>query len=317
MLKLLKNWTLLCALVIGGCVYMLFSRIPLLEPVGDACGPLLVDMLPCVIFVMLYLTFVKINMAEFHPRRWHFILQAIRVSLTALTVLAIQFAPTPTAKLILEGCFICFICPTAAAAAVVTEKLGGSIASMTVYMIIANCVTVIILPTFFPMVERGAGITFMMAFMMVLRRVFVVLLIPLILALLTRKFLPRVADYFKNLHNLAFYLWAFNLSILMGVTIRIVLQAQVAPLVMAVLIILPLFICLLQFAIGKWVGHFYGESIDAGQALGQKNNVVGVWLTLTFLNPLAVITPCAYIVWQNIVNALELREKAKYGRLRF
>jgi BASS family bile acid:Na+ symporter len=69
--------------------------------------------------------------------------------------------------------------------------------------------------------------------------------------------------------------------------------------------------------LGKLVGAHYDDSISAGQALGQKNTVVGIWLTLTFLNPYAAIAPCAYVVWQNIINAVQLWAKEKYGTLKW
>lgn len=65
-------------------------------------------------------------------------------------------------KLVLEGAFICFICPTAAAVAVVTEKLGGSIGSLTTYTVIANVFTMVIIPSLFPMVEKGADVSFLL-----------------------------------------------------------------------------------------------------------------------------------------------------------
>jgi bile acid:Na+ symporter, BASS family len=71
------------------------------------------------------------------------------------------------------------------------------------------------------------------------------------------------------------------------------------------------------FAIGKAVGRHYDASISAGQALGQKNTIVGIWLTLTFLNPLAAVAPGAYVVWQNLVNGWQLWYKEKYGRLKW
>ena len=48
-----------------------------------------------------------------------------------------------------------------------------------------------------------------------------------------------------------------------------------------------------------------------------KNTVIGIWLTLTFLNPLAAVAPGAYVLWQNMVNALQLWYKQKYGRLKW
>ena len=117
--------------------------------------------------------------------------------------------------------------------------------------------------------------------------------------------------------NIAFYLWGFNLSIIMGLTIKNILSINVSGTVLACLLLLPLFISISLFVIGKMVGYKYGDSISAGQALGQKNTVVGIWLTITFLNPMASIAPCAYVVWQNLINAWQLWYKQKYGYLRW
>jgi hypothetical protein len=316
-LDFLKKWTLPSGLVIGATVYLLFSRIAPLQPIGDAVGPLLVKLLPVLIFVMLYITFCKIQTGDLRPRAWHFILQAIRILLSGLLVLAILHTTNPMTKLVLEGAFVCVICPTAAAAPVITERLGGSIASLTIYTILANVVTSIIIPLFFPMVEKSTEITFLTAFNMILRRITFVLIIPLCLAMLTRKFLPNVATRIKETKNLAFYIWGFNLSIIMGLTIRNILSTQIYGTVLALLLLLPLVISILLFSIGKAVGYRYGDSISAGQALGQKNTVVGIWLTIAFLNPIASIAPCAYVVWQNLINAWQLWYKQKYGRLKW
>ena len=77
-INFIKQWTLPFALVTGSLTYLLFSRVPQLAPVGDAVGPVLVGLMPAVIFVMLYITFCKINLSEFRPRLWHFALQGIR-----------------------------------------------------------------------------------------------------------------------------------------------------------------------------------------------------------------------------------------------
>lgn len=304
-------------MVFGACVYTLFTAVSPLVPVGEAVGPYILDILPVVIFVMLYVTFCKIQTDDLRPRAWHFWLQGIRTALSALLVGVIALTDDAETKVILEGVFICVICPTAAAAPVITEKLGGSIASLTVYTIIANVVTSLIIPFFFPMVEKGADITFATSFVMILRRVVTVLLLPLCLALLTRRWLPRVADAVKRQKNLAFYLWGFNLSVMMGLTLHNIVASAVSGLTMALLLVLPCGVTLLLFSIGKGVGRHYGDSISAGQALGQKNTMVGLWLTVTFLNPTAAVAPCAYVIWQNLVNAWQLWYKDKYGKLKW
>lgn len=313
-----RKFALPCSLVLGALGYLIFAYIPFLQPLGDAVGPRLVELMPVVLFALLYVTFCKIEIKEMKPKAWHFVLQLIRTSLALLMVIAIcLFGKNYETKVILEGAFICFICPTAAAVAVVTEKLGGSIGSLTTYTVIANIFTMVIIPTFFPMVEKGADVSFFYMSMMVFRNVTTVLVVPLLLALLSRKFLPRFVDKVKSVKDLGFYMWCFNLTILMGETLRNILHATVSGWILTLLLVVPLFVCLIQFTIGKAVGHHYGASISAGQALGQKNTIVGIWLTLTFLNPLAAVAPGAYVVWQNLVNGWQLWYKEKYGHLKW
>ena len=316
--KFFREFALPCSLVLGAVVYLIFANVPFLEPFGEAVGPHVVRLMPVVLFCLLYVTFCKIEIKEMKPKTWHFVLQLIRTSLAALMVLAIYlFGSNYDTKLVLEGAFICFICPTAAAVAVVTEKLGGSIGSLTTYTVIANIFTMIIIPTLFPMVEKGADVSFLYMSMMVFRNVTTVLVVPLILALLSRRFLPKFVAQVKSVKDLGFYMWCFNLTILMGETLRNILHATVSGWILALLLIVPLLVCLIQFCIGKAVGRHYGDSISAGQALGQKNTIVGIWLTLTFLNPLAAVAPGAYVVWQNLVNGWQLWYKEKYGKLKW
>lgn len=313
-----RKFALPCSLVLGALGYLIFANVPFLQPLGDSVGPRLVELMPVVLFALLYVTFCKIEIKEMKPKTWHFVLQLIRTSLALLMVIAIcLFGKNYETKVILEGAFICFICPTAAAVAVVTEKLGGSIGSLTTYTVIANIFTMIIIPSLFPMVEKGADVSFLYMSMMVFRNVTTVLVVPLLLALLSRKFLPRFVDKVKSVKDLGFYMWCFNLTILMGETLRNFLHATVSGWILALLLIVPLVVCLVQFAIGKAVGRHWDASISAGQALGQKNTIVGIWLTLTFLNPLAAVAPGAYVVWQNLVNGWQLWYKEKYGKLKW
>lgn len=315
-LNLMRRHALYTAMAIGALTYWIFSTTDCLIPLGRVAGPLLIDWMPVGMFALLYCTFCKIRTEEMKPRLWHFVIQGVRTSLAALMMgLTVLFGDMPEVKLVLEGMFICFICPTAAAVVVVAEKLGGSIGSLTTFTLIANVVTMVIIPTFFPIVEREADITFQMAFMMLLRSVFVVLVAPLILALLSRRFVPRFVQRLNQYRNIGFYIWCINLAIISGATLQNIVASTVSGWVLWLLLITPLFVCLVQFALGKAIGRHWGDSISAGQALGQKNTVVGLWLTLTFLNPLAAVAPGAYVLWQNLVNGWQIWYKEKHGRL--
>ena len=315
--KLKKNG-LITAMVIGAVGYEVFAHVECLAPLGNAVGPYLPDWLPIGLFLLLYFTFCKINISELKPQAWHFVIQIVRTMLAGMMVLLIYaFGADPEVKLVLEGMFICFICPTAAAVVVVAEKLGGSIGSLTIFTIIANVVTMVIIPLFFPMVEKEANITFAMASLLLLRNVASVLVAPLCLAMLSRRFIPKLVAKVNRYGNISFYIWCFNLIIVTGVTLRNISNSTVSGWVLWSLLLTPLLVCLVQFALGKAIGRHWNDSISAGQALGQKNTVVGLWLTITFLNPLAAVAPGAYVLWQNLVNGWQLWYKEKHGYLKW
>ena len=88
-IRFVKRWILPCAMVLGACVYLLFSRVRPLEPVGDAVGPLLLEAMPVLIFAMLYVTFCKIRLHDLRLAPWHIWLQVIRVAVAGLLVLTV------------------------------------------------------------------------------------------------------------------------------------------------------------------------------------------------------------------------------------
>ena len=112
--RFFRKFSLPCSLVMGALGYLIFANVPFLVPIGDYCGPRLVSLMPVVLFSLLYVTFCKIEIKEMKPKAWHFILQLIRTSLSLMMVVLIfEFGSDYSTKLILEGAFICFICPTA------------------------------------------------------------------------------------------------------------------------------------------------------------------------------------------------------------
>ena len=316
-IKFIKEWTLPCAMVFGAAVYLLFTEISFLEPIGYAVGPWFIEILPVLIFCTLYVTFCKIRLHDLRLHTWHVWMQVIRITLAAGLVVAVKSTADPTLRIALEGAFACVICPTASAAAVVTEKLGGSIASMTVYTLIDNAVTAVLVPLLFPMIEKHADVTFMSSFATILQRTAVVLILPFICAMATRRWLPTIAKRIKDRRNLGFYFWAVNLSIVMGMTLHNIFTAGISWMSMAALVIVPLVVTLVLFGTGKAVGRRYNDSVDGGQALGQKNTGVGIWLTMVYLNPVVAIAPCAYVVWQNVLNSWQLWCMDKYGKLKW
>lgn len=69
------------------------------------------------------------------------------------------------------------------------------------------------------------------------------------------------------------------------------------------------FFCIVQFAVGKWLGDKYRDRVAGGQLLGQKNSAMGIWIAGTYLLPLASVFPALYSIWQNIFNSWQLWRK--------
>ena len=93
----------------------------------------------------------------------------------------------------------------------------------------------------------------------------------------------------------------------MGKTTHFIIESGTEHIKTEILLaVSALVICIVQFTLGHWLGRRYGDESAGGQALGQKNTVLAIWLAQSFLNPLACIAPTAYIVWQNIVNSYQI-----------
>ena len=206
---------------------------------------------------------------------------------------------------------VCLICPTATAAAVITGKLGGSASSLTTYTLLSNLLAAIVVPLVFPLVEPHAEITFFAAFLKILGKVFPLLLFPFFLALFLRRFIPPIHRFLAGLRDMAFYLWAVALAIVTGQTVKSLVNSEAEIYVEILIALGGLITCIAQFYWGKRIGTKYNDRISAGQALGQKNTVLAIWMSYTYLNPLSSVGPGSYVLWQNIINSCQLWKKRK------
>lgn len=177
MLKFLKNWTLPLAMFAGAIGYFLLANVTILEPAKPFVNWLIAVLTPFLIFAQLLLTFCKIEPKELLPKAWHVWLLSIQAVSSGIIALLLIFCPMEEAyRDIFEGAMVCLICPTATAAAVITGKLGGSASTLTTYTLLSNVLAAIAVPLVFPLVEPHADITFVVAFLKILSKVFPLLL---------------------------------------------------------------------------------------------------------------------------------------------
>ena len=313
MLRFLKNWTLPIAMLIGTLAYLMFAKWSFLAPAKPYVNSFVSIITPWLIFAQLLLTFCKIELKELKPKRWHLwllMIQGFSCALTAGVLLCVPMGEL--SKGFWEGMMVCLICPTATAAAVITGKLGGNAATLTTYTLLSNLLGAVMVPLVFPLVEPHEGLTFWVAFLKILSKVFPLLLAPFFVALFLKHYVRNVHRWLMEHSGMAFYIWAFALALVMGQTARSLINSNLSAWLVA---LGGLFTCAVQFLLGKRIGSVYHDRISAGQALGQKNTVLAIWMASAYLHPLATIAPGSYVLWQNIVNSYQLWKKRKKENL--
>lgn len=312
MLKFFKTWTLPISMLTGAIGYFIFANVTFLEPTKPFIYTLIAYLTPFLIFAQLLLTFCRISPRELMPSPWHgWLLLFQAVSSSALAAALLWIPMSVEYREVFEGAMVCLICPTATAAAVITGKLGGSASSLTTYTLLSNLLAAVAVPLIFPLVEPHANIGFLAAFLMILSKVFPLLLLPFILASFFRKFMPPIHRFLLGFHDMAFYLWAVALAIVTGQTVKSLVNSEAEVYVEVLIALGGLIACVLQFYLGRRIGTKYDDRISAGQALGQKNTVLAIWMSYTYLNPLSSVGPGSYVLWQNIFNSWQLWQKRK------
>ena len=310
--KLLKQYTLPLAMVSGALIYLLFANVEPLQGVGDTVGPVLVDIFPIFMFLVLFTTFCKVDFHRMRPVGWHFWVGLFQLLFVAVVVGAIlAFDIKGDNLILLESVLTCIIGPCAAAAAVVTAKLGGDLEEMTTYTFMSNLITALLVPLCFPLIDKSVEMEFWQAFATILYKVCMVLVVPMGLAYIVKHFMHRFHRWILSINDLSFYLWGLSLMIVTGITVKNIVHAETSAHFIVVIAIMVLLLCLVQFAVGRYAGHFFHRTQEAGQALGQKNTAFAIWIAYTYLNPLSSVGPGCYILWQNLINSIELRIGAR------
>lgn len=179
---------------------------------------------------------------------------------------------------------ICLICPTATAGAVIIKKLGGNVAHITTYTILINIANAIMIPIVVPYIHPNPELEFFDFMILLLGKVFPLLLLPLLAAILLRYLSPKLHFIISHYHELSFYLWAVALALAMAVTTRSIMHAEVSFTTEMCLFVLSLVSCLFQFYFGRKIGKRFNDQVTAGQLLGQKIQYLPYGWDIRFLH---------------------------------
>ena len=309
--RFFKNWALPLSMMMGSTAYFFCRNLPLSSTARHMTTEAVGYVQPTLIFLMLTFTFCRIRLQDMRLRGWQGWLLLFQASIAALLCLLHQRAGDDTSRLLLQSTMLCFLCPTATAAAVVTAKLGGNVGTLTAYTMMVNLLAALLIPAFVPIVNPTGGMGFWLSFWLIVRRVFPLLIGPLLAAFLLRHLSPALTRFITSHSDLPFYLWLVSLSLAIAVTTRILVHADVTWLPCLLILAGSLLACIVQFAAGRLVGRCYTDAVSAAQACGQKNTVLAIWIGYTFLDPLTSLAGGFYSIWHNVYNAWQLAQKDK------
>lgn len=310
-IRFVKDWSLPIVMMAGVASYFVFVSLPFPVHIHHFANKAVSIVQPLLLFCMLFISFCKIDPSKIRLRRWHLWLALIQaVSFIVLAFLA-KLLPHNELSIIVECAMLCMICPTATAAVVVTDKLGGNALTLVAYTITSNIVAALIVPAFVPLVNPNIGMNFAHSFFIIIKQVFPLLVFPFLLAWAVRLFFPRILQLVVAIKDLAFYLWMVALGLALAVTTRAIVHSHISAVCFAGMLFVTLACCLLQFFLGKRIGSRYNDRISGGQALGQKNTVFVIWMAYTFMNPVTAVAGGFYSIWHNTVNSYQIYRKRR------
>ena len=317
LIRFLKDWTLPVSITVGTVSYLTFYYVPQLDSLGTQLAPVFDVIFPLFVFLTLFVTFCKVDFHQMRPHRWHtgiFVAQLLLVAVNIAVILWFANSEQPTAnsqKLLWEAMLTCIIGPAASASPVVTGKLGGNISTMTTYVLISSLTSALLIPLVFPMLEQAVKVPFLEAFLIILEKVSVVLLLPLVLGWIMQHYVKGLCARIVAQPNLSFYCWAISLSITTGITVKNIMHSEATLTLLLMIAFATFLLCWVQFFIGRGIGRRLGEEVNAGQALFQKNTALSIWVAYMYLHPVASIGAGCYVLWQNIINSIELWQYRK------
>nr|WP_310786850.1 transporter [uncultured Alistipes sp.] len=291
-LQQFKNWMLPIAMIVGGVFYPFVSSLSFLTPY--------------LIFLMLLVPYCKLSFDDMRITRLHVILLGIQIlgSLALFGIIAL-FDP-----LLAQGTFICVMAPTATSAAVITGMLGGNIAVLATYTLLSNLTVATLSPLVFSLIGSQTALPFFESFGIVCRQMIPLLILPFVIAVLLKRFAPRIHRQLRERQQISFYLWAVALTIVMGNTVAFLVKQDASNYANEIwMALLALAVCCAQFLTGRRIGRRYRNKIAGAQGLGQKNTILAIWMAQTYLTPIASVGPAAYVIWQNLINSYQLWAK--------
>ena len=306
----IQNAMLPSAIVLGISLYLAYRWLPFLHPAGHVLHQMASEGQRLVIALLLFFQFVKVSPHDLQPRRWHIFALLFQVLCFLILAGVTMITQGTVSRILLECAMLCLVCPTAAAAGVVTEKLGGSLAQTITYVVIINVAATFLIPMVIPLVRPSADMGFWAYVWHIALKIFPLLILPALIAWTLRYTTHKLQRWLMRLSRYAFYIWGVGLTLAMVLATRALILSHLPLWAVALVVAVSLAACALQFAFGRFIGRKTEEGrTTAGQAMGQKNTGFLIWLGYNYMTPVTSVAGGLYAIWQNLFNSWEIYRK--------
>lgn len=267
--------------------------------------------IPYIITLMLFMTFLKVRPRDISFNRGQFYLLFVQLGLGAVAYgLGYLISPEVGAVLLL-----CFLSPSATAGPSIVRLLGGDVAYTTTYVLLSHLSFVVLAPCLFPYIGTTKEVTELLPLMWdIFYQVFRLIAPAVAVAWLLVYVAPRWAKKIGDYTSISYALWLLSVLLLMAHSTESFARYGAISLSKLLLIsCLGLISCVLQYVLGHYLAPYLGyDRHSVRHSLGQKNTSLAIWISAIFLPPIVSIGITSYILWQNLAISFVLaRYKSK------
>lgn len=243
--------------------------------------------------VLLFFSFLDVKVKKEIITQKHFIILVATIIIALLYFSIIKFFNESLA----QTAFITAIAPTAIAAPVIISLRKGKVEFVFFSLLLNNIVITLLIPFLIPLLMNSAtNISIGKIFVPVI----VTLSVPFVLAQLTKIISPMIWKKLVEWKDMSYYLLIINVYIATSDASNYIQNELTGNIKIVIYIaIISASLCILLFSTG-WIIGGKDFRAEASQSLGQKNNAFTIWIALTFMNPITVLGPVFYVLYQNI-----------------
>ena len=303
MSSLIRPIAILCAFVVG----WLFPQ-----------GAALRFLIPYFVGFMIFATFVGLDARNIAFKKSHVAILCANLLIPLLAYWIVGAFERDGSQLALAA-FFTGIAPTATAAPAVAGFLNRKTEYVVVGLLLTTFVVGLALPLLLPWIlqTKDADVDFWVGVRSVGKSVLLTMALPIVLARLTRAFIPGATALIRRGKNVTFGAWVAMVAIICcrasefirdprnGVGGRELLEIGAISLV----------VCVVNFVLGYFLGERDFRE-EASQTLGQKNTGATIVFATLYAEPLVALGPTFYVLWHNSWNAAQLARVARRERAR-